>query len=157
MHHGCHHEFQREGAQLQRVALFHLDVALFNAIESLHHAESLLVSDDFHVGIVFLQQGNRAAVVGLHVVHHEVVHGSLADDFADVFEILREEIHLHSVDEARFLVHQQVGVVGNAVWQRPETLEQRLVAVVHAYVVDVFCDGFHVDILVFDDFKCAKL
>ena len=79
----------------------------------------------------------------------EALRRPYADDFADVFEILREEIHLHSVDEARFLVHQQVGVVRNAVWQRPKALEQRLVAVVHAYVVDVFCDGFHVDILVF--------
>ena len=82
-------------------------------------------------------------MVRLHMIHHEVIDRSLTDDFADIFEVLREKIGLHRVDEADFLVVNQIGIVTHAVGQRPQTLEQRFVAVVHANVMD-FVSDFHV-------------
>ena len=144
MHHRREHKIEGHAAERELRTVANLNVAaILFAIKSLHHAESLFIANDLHVGIILAQQGNRTAVVGLHVVHHEVIDRSLTDDFTDIFEVLREKIDLNGVDEARFLVVDQVGIVAHAVGQRPQPFEQRFVAVVHTDVVN-FLSDFHV-------------
>ena len=143
VYHRCHDEGQRVAAQCERVAVLHFQQLVGHAVESLGHLEGLLVADNLDAGVVLLDEGERAAVVGLHVVYHQVVDGAFADDLADVLQILHEEVHLDGVDEADFLVDDEIGVVTYPIGQRPESLEEVLVAVVYADVVDVAYDFFH--------------
>ena len=123
VHHRGEHEAQRVAAQLQGVAVLHLHLVAVNAIEALHHAKGLLVADDLHVGIIFLDQGQRAAVVGLHVVDHQIVDRTVAYHLLYILNVRHEEVHLHSVDEAHLLVVYQVRVITDAIGQGPQALE----------------------------------
>ena len=125
-------------SQRERIALLHLeDVALVaHAIIAAEHVEGLLVTHDYSLGIILLDESDAAAVVRLHVVHDDIVNLTVADDAADVVEELREEVHLHGVDKCNLVVKDYVRVVAHAVRQRPETLEESLVAVVDANVMD---------------------
>ena len=82
-------------------------------------------------------------MVRLHVVHYNVVDGTLADDFANVLKERHEEVHFNGVDKTNFLIVDQIGVVAHAVGKRPEAFEERLVAVVDAHVEDVVDYLFH--------------
>ena len=125
MHHRRHDETQRQRAQRQRVAVFHLHVVLAAfAVETLHHLERLLVADYLHLRVVLADEGDGSAVVGLHVVHYEVVHLAVTDDLADVFQVLREEVHLDGIYEAHLLVGYQIRVIAHSVGQRPESFEK---------------------------------
>ena len=82
-------------------------------------------------------------MVGLHVVHHDIVKLSVAEHLAQVLKEGHEKVHLDGVDKAGLLVVDKIGVIAHAVGQGPKALEERLVAVVDAYVVDVLSDLFH--------------
>jgi hypothetical protein len=77
------------------------------------------------------------------MVDDEVVDGSVADDLLDVLDELGEKVDLDGVDEAHFLVDDEVGVVGYAIGQWPKSLEEVLVAVVDAHVIDIVGNGCH--------------
>ena len=144
MDHGGEDELELVGAEGEGVAVLHLVKAGGQAVEAGHHVEGLLIADNLDIGIELAQQGQRAAVVGLHVVDDDVVDGTVADDLADVLEEGHEEVDLDSVDEADFLVVDEVGVIAHAVGEGPKALEERLVAVVDADVVDFAGDFFHI-------------
>ena len=78
-------------------------------------------------------------MVWLHVVDHHIVYLAVAYHLAYVLDELCEEVYLHRVDEAHLVVDDKIGVVRHSVGQRPQALKQVLVAVVHAYIVDVVC------------------
>ena len=154
VHHRREHEAQGVLSQLQTVAVLHLVQAVGDAVEALHHLESLLVADDFHVGIVLLEQCHRAAVVGFHVVNHQIVDRSVAYGLAYVLEKLHEEVHFDGVDEHCLVVADKVGVVGNAVGQWPQALEELLVAVVDTHIMDAGSNGCcHIKMLCLSVYK----
>ena len=105
--------------QRQLVAVLYFVLAAFHAIETFKQVERLLVSHYLHVGIILPHQGKRAAMVGFHVVCNDIVDGTVADNFADILDKLREEVGFHRVDEAHFFVYDEVRVVRNAVGKRP--------------------------------------
>ena len=141
MHHRREHEVQRVTAQRQRIAILHFDVErVFHTIEAAHHAERLLVADNLNIRIVFLHQSDGTAVVGFHVVDDQIVHLSVADNLADVLQVLREEVHFHGVYQRHLLIDNEITVVTNAVGQRPKAFEERLVAVVNAHVMNIACN-----------------
>ena len=53
------------------------------------------------------------------MVYYEIVNRPVADDLAYILDILCEEIHLYGVNEAHFLVHNQVRVVAYSVGKWP--------------------------------------
>ena len=163
--HRSQHEVQDVVAQFERVAVLHLDGVgcqgggttlpttsiRTQAVEATHHAESLLVADDLHVGVVFLDERQRSTVVRFHVVHHEIVDGTVADHLLDILQEWDEEVYFHRVDEADLVGNDEVRVVAYAIGQGPQALEERLVAVVHAHVIDFvgnFCHIFQLMIKV---------
>ena len=82
-------------------------------------------------------------MVGFHVVDNDIVDRTVADDLADVFEERHEEVDLDSVDEAYFFVVDKVSVIAYAIGEGPKALEQVLVAVVDANVIDFVSNFFH--------------
>ena len=145
--HRRHEELQRVLAEVEGVALLHIDGVIADLIEALQHVEGLLVADDLHVGIVFLQQRDTATVVGLHVVDHEVVDLAVTDHGMEMLEKLHEEVHLHRINETDFLIIDEIRVVRHAIGQRPQAFEEVLVAVVDTYIMNIFC-YFHNSLLI---------
>ena len=145
VNHRCQDEVQGIVAQLQRVAVLHLDGIRLRAqsVEAAHHAERLLVADDFHLRVVFFDECQRPAVVGLHVVHHDIVDGTLTDHLLDVLQEGDEEVHLDGVHEAHLVADDEIGIVAHSVGQRPQALEEVFVAVVDAHVIDFVCYFCH--------------
>ena len=143
VYHWCQHEAKRLLAKSNGIAILHLYGTLCDAIESFHHLESLLVANYLYLWIVFLDEGNRTAVVGLHVVDNQVVHLAVANDLVDVFNKLCEEVHLDSIDETHFLVVDEIRVIAHTIRQWPQTFKQRLVTIVDTNVVNVFSNFLH--------------
>ena len=124
-------------SQVERIAVLHLDVlGSAGAVEALYHLERLRVAHEADVGIVAADESQRARVVGLHVVDDEVVHGAVADHAADFLDVFAEEGHVHRINEGHALrVFDEIGIVRNALRQKPQALEAVLHAVVHSYIV----------------------
>ena len=47
-------------------------------------------------------------MVGFHVVDDQIVYLTLSDDFMDVFDVLREEVHFYGIDQTYFLVVDKI-------------------------------------------------
>ena len=150
MHHGGEHKGELMLAQRECVAVFHLEQLVVYAIEALHHAKGLLVANDGDVRIVLAYQFDGPAMIGLHVVHHQIVNGALAQDVLDILDVWNEEIYLYGVYEAHLFIGYQIRVVGNAVGQWPQAFKEVFVAVVHSHIVDVVCNLLHGIIIVFE-------
>ena len=137
MHHWNHGERERVLAEFKSVAIRNLNdiVARTDVIVSAHHVEGLLVAYDACLGIVLLDERQGTAMVGFDVVDDDVVDGAVAYYRAYVGEKLREEVYLNSIDECYLLIVDYVRVVRNAVGQRPKSLEDVLMTVVHADIM----------------------
>ena len=130
-------------AQGELVAVLHFEQAVGELVETAHHVERLLVADNLHPGIELLDECQRAAVVGLHVVDHHVVELAVAQHFAKVLKERHEEVHFNGVDEAGLFIVDEISIVADTVGQGPEALEERLVTIVDAYVENFLGNLFH--------------
>ena len=81
-------------------------------------------------------------VVGLHVVHHQIVQRTAVQDMLDILEKDAAHGPVHGVEEHRLLVHQQVGIIGNASGHRIDALEQGQPAVITADPIKIFRELF---------------
>ena len=140
VHHGRQVEAQLVVSQVEEVAFLHLVAFACHAVESLYHAECLAVAHDDDVGIRLLDEADGSGMVRLHVVDDEVLYGSLADDGANLAQVGLEVGGVHRVHQGGDVVVYQVGIIGYAVGQRPHPLEEVLLPVVDAHVVDFPCD-----------------
>ena len=131
-------------AESDGFGVFHLYTVIGDTIEALEHTDGLLVAYHLHIGIILAQQGDRPAVVGFHVVDDEIIDGATADDFADIADISGKEIDLHGIDETHFVVVDEVRIVRDSIWERPQSFEERLVAVVDSYIVNVIINNVHI-------------
>ena len=153
MEHGSQVEAQAVVAQRELVALGHHDVVSGRlAVEALHHLESFPVAHEAHARVVFAYERDAARMVGLHVVNHQVVDGSVADDFAYFFEIFCKEGHVYRVDEGHFFIVYQIRVVRNAHREKPKPLEAMFHAVVYAHVMH-----FSFDVHSLSVWRCVAL
>ena len=47
-------------------------------------------------------------MVGLHVVYHQIIHLSVADDLVNMFDKLCEEVNLYGIYKAHLLIVDEV-------------------------------------------------
>ena len=137
---------EREGvlAEAERVALVHQDRAGVD-IELkvvLDHVADLLVADDLRVGIAQHGVAQRLGVVGLHVMHHDVIERTAVQDVGHVLKELTGHGVIHRVEQDGLLVEQDVGVVAHAAGDGVDALEQSQTAVRCADPVQIVID-FH--------------
>ena len=143
VYHRSEYERQFVASQVDEIAVFHLSCVVVDAIEALNHAVGFLVSHDFYFGIILLYQCDRAAMVGFHVVDYEIIHLPVADNSLYVLDELGEKVHFDRIYQCHFLVGNEIRVIRNAIWQWPQSFEQRLVAVVHSYVINFVSNLYH--------------
>ena len=140
--HGGLDEVQHVLAQLQGVALLDLNAAFrkVGAEEVLHHGEGLGRTDEGGVGVGVHKDLDVGAVVGLHVLDHQVVGLAAAELGGQVGEPLPGEVLVHGVHDGDFPVQDQVGVVGHTQRHLVLALEEVDLVVVDANVADVPCN-----------------
>ena len=69
------------------------------------------------------------------MVDDEIINGAVADDGADVVEILSEESDVDRIDKDDFLIVDEILVVRHALRQEPKSLEAVLHTVVDAHIM----------------------
>ncbi len=79
-------------------------------------------------------------MVGFHVIDHQIVDFAVGDDFADVGFETACECLLDRIDQRHFLAHDEIGVVRDALRQRPERFETGRRAVVDTDIIDAGMD-----------------
>ena len=127
VHHGGLNEGEGVRAHREGVALSCGDDAVgdVDALEELaDHGLGERRGHQGALGIAREDLRHAGGMVGLHVVDDEVVEGATVEHSLDVLEVLADDGAVDRVDEDGLLVKQQVGVVGHAVVERVDVLEQ---------------------------------
>ena len=103
VHHRRADEREGASAEVERVAFLHDDAAVreVRAEVVLHHREGRHGRDDLRVRIRLGEARDVRGVVGLHVLHHEVVHAVRRS--GDVLQPLVAEADVHRIHDGDFL------------------------------------------------------
>ena len=70
------------------------------------------------------------------MVDYQVVYRSVPYLFPDFSEKFFREFSFHGVDKGNLLVDDQIRVVGNPEWKRPQPFEKGLFMVIHSDISD---------------------
>ena len=135
VHHRCHHKGEAVFARREGVPLFHnLDSARQVHVKKLaQHGLDLAVAYDRHVRIAGQQSLNGIGVVRLHVVNNQIVQLSAVQGILHILKECLIYCFIHGVKQHRFLILQQIGVIGYAVRNAVNTLKAGKPAVVRPY------------------------
>jgi hypothetical protein len=74
------------------------------------------------------------------MVHDEIIDWLITQHRLD---LVKKEIgvaDINGVYQRRFLIGDQVRIVGDTVWQRPQVLEKMFGAIIHTHVKNIFRD-----------------
>ena len=146
--HGSKHKFQDMLAKAQLLAVPH-DLLLHGVIlsvELLHEGKSLGVSDHGRVGIDLEEALNISGVVGLHVLHYQIIRLSVAQNRRQVGKPLLAEVLIDRIHDDDLFVHDHIGIVGHSERHFILSLEKIDLMVIDADILDIFCNS-HIALL----------
>ena len=131
-----------EGVAAQREGIPLLDgdhpLLQGQVVELLHKGEGLGIAHDLHPGEAEGQRLDVGAVVGLHVVDHQVVQRASAQGVEHVLQKLAGDGGVRRVQHGGLFIHNHIGVVGYAVGYGEQILEQGQPAVAAAHPGHLF-------------------
>ena len=148
MNHRGHDESKGVLAGRERVHLLdelHAPVQIERE-EILHHRARLGVADDGQLGVAQDELADGRGVVGLHVLHDEIVELPAGEHMVDVFKEQAADGLVHGVDQDGLLVQQQIGVIAHAVRERIGVFKQVQPPLARADPVEIlghFLDTVH--------------
>ena len=131
VHHRRHDKGKRVLAEAVGAALGHEDGTAVDVKGEVvaDHVADLRVADDLRLGVAAHGLLERLGVVGLHVVHDDVVQRAAAEDMGEIFKELTGDGLIHRVEQDGLLVEQDIGVVRHAARDGIHALKQRQTAV----------------------------
>ena len=136
--HGGGDELQYPVPQVQGVSGGHGAAGQVQVGDVLQMLGPRLGGDDLNLGAQLHQPGHAAGVVGLVVVHDQVVHPLQGEHLADVVHILVEVVGVDRLDQHVLLPGEEVGVVGGAVFGLHDDVEHPQGGVEHPHEPEVF-------------------
>ena len=150
--HRRHDIGKRVLAEAVGIALGHEDGAGVNVKGEVvaDHVADLRVADDLRLGVAAHGLLERLGVVGLHVVHDDVVQRAAAKDMGEVFKELSGDGLVHRVEQDGLFVEQDVGVVRHAARNGVHALKQSKTAVGRADPIQIlghFHSAVHIGLL----------
>ena len=124
--------------QLQGIALVdHHFTALEVEVKELpHHVEQLGIGDELHFRILLRQLLDAACVIRLHVVDDQVIRLAPCQSLLYVGQPFGGLAGVNRVHDGDLIVHDDIGVIGDAVGHHILTLEQVDGLVVYAHIQD---------------------
>ena len=87
-------------------------------------------------------------MIGLHVLHDQIIRLSAVQDFLQITEPLIGKFHVHSVHDSDLLVHDDIGIVCHAERDNILTFKQVDLMIIDADILDRICN-LHKNILHF--------
>ena len=96
--------------------------------------------DDFHLGPAEEDLLDGGGVVRLHMVDDQIVQGTARQNGLDIGDELTAHRPVGGVEKDGLFVHENIGVVGNAVVQGMDILKEGQPVLVRAHPVEVFGD-----------------
>ena len=137
--HRRHDIGKRVLAEAVCIALGHEDGAGVNVEGKIvaDHVADLRVADDFRLGVAAHGLLERLGVVGLHVVHDDVVQRAAAEDMGEVFKKLTGDGLVHRVEQDGLFVEQDIGIVRHAARDGVHALKQGQTAVGRADPIQI--------------------
>ena len=118
-----------------------LEPAVEVEIEGLaDHGGSLGGGDHGEFGVTEHQVLNEGAVVGFHVVDHEVVEFAACENALDILKELLGNGGIGGVQEHGLLVEEQIAVVGSSARDGVDIFEKSEFAVAGTYIIEVVVD-----------------
>ena len=142
VHHRSHIERQLVTTHTQGVSFLHFIQSRRNTVIPIQHAESLLVSDNLDIRILLAQQTDTARMIRLHMVHDQKIQRTPVESIRYFFQENIGITHIHRIDQDRFLVHDQIGIIRYTIRQRPHILKKSFLPVVYPYIVNFICYFF---------------
>ena len=141
MHHRSHEELQGMFAQAQRIAFLHrngtsVEVRIFEELR--HHLDGLGRGNHLHVGVFFQCLGNVSGMVGLHVLHDEVIRCASFEGFFQVCPPVIALAEVNGIHDGHFLIRNQIRIIRNAVRHNVLAFKQIDGGIVHSDVFDSF-------------------
>ena len=142
MHHRSHSKSKSMSARTKSIALFYDDFSgLYVKVEKLrNHNESLEVADNFDIGILFYDCADASAVVGLHMIDHEIVEFSSRKHVFDILEKLKTCDAVDGIHKYRLVIEYEIGIVAYAVFNGIDVFKQSYLSVIDAYPIHIGCN-----------------
>ena len=110
------------------------------AVELLHKGECLGISHYDRIGIDLQKQSDIRGMIGLHVLHDQIVRLSAAENGLEVSQPLFSEVLVNSVHDRDLLVHDDIGIVRHSERNHILSLEQVYLMIINANILDVICN-----------------
>ena len=108
------------------------DDVFFDAVIAFQEGHGFIVADNFQVRPGMPELRGQSRVVGFHVVDDEVVERPALQHLGNLAKVIVEARPLDRVDGDGFVAQDDVCVIGHALRQRPQRLEQVRFVVVNA-------------------------
>ena len=142
MHHGSGVEGEAVTTEGQRVAVGYHKAAVFVLVAEkvLHHDEGLGGCHNGGVRVVLEEVGHVCGVVGLHMLHDQIVGRTTRKSILQIVKPLVGEACVHGVNDGYLLVKNDVGVVRHSVGDGVLTLKQIDSVVVYADVLNILAN-----------------
>ena len=141
VYHRREHKFKNVFAEAEFLAV--LDDLLLHgrilAIELLHESECFGISNDYSVRISAQEACDIGGVIGLHMLHDEVIRLSVAKDSCKVCKPLLAEVLVYGIHDCDLLIHDHIRVVGHSSGNDVLSLEQVYLMVIYANIFDIIC------------------
>ena len=117
MHHRRGHEGERVFTERKGIPLAH-DLALGKvfAKKLRHHRKALGRGNDLRFGIRLFKLRNIGAMVGLHMLHDQIVGLSCAEHLCEIIEPCVGKARIDRIKHGDLFIQNHVGVIRHAVW-----------------------------------------
>jgi hypothetical protein len=77
--------------------------------------ESLLVADNLDIRIVFLDKGDRTAMVRFHVIDDQIIDRAIAYHLMDMLDELGEKVNFNGIYQTHLLIVNEIRVITHAI------------------------------------------
>ena len=141
MHHGREHERERALAHGERIPLLDEAHLARKAEVIFQHLRHLLIGDDGRGRVLFEHARKRGGMIGLHVMHDDIVERPAAQRIGKIFKKEVGYGEIHRIEQHRLFVRQQIGIVRYPARHGIGALEERDAAVVPAEIEEIVRDA----------------
>ena len=143
VNHGRKHEGQGMLSQQKGLAVLHHDLvfAQAGAEELVDHGEGLGVGHDRRFGISVQEAGDVGGMIGLHVLHHQIIRFAPAQNHGQIIQPFMLKMLIHRVHHGDFLVQNHIGIIGHSVGHGILALKQVYLMIVHACIANIVRNG----------------
>ena len=129
-------------SEAERIVLLDDDaaVSVIAAEKVLHHLERLCGCHNSCIRIEVQEVCDICGVIGLHVLHNEIIRLSAVQRSSKVIEPLMRKIAVNGIHDGNLLIHDDIRIIRHAVRDVILPLKQIDLMVVDADIADVGCN-----------------